>query len=59
MTPTKRKGETSMHNHCTLPAMNAATLRALVRILSPYRAEPISAAAVTLAHQLARLEVAQ
>ena len=48
-----------MNHHCTLPAMNADTLRALVRILSPYRAEPISAAAVALAHQLARMEAAQ
>jgi len=48
-----------MQNHCTLPAMNAATLAALVRILSPYRAEPITPAVLALALRLARLEVAQ
>ena len=48
-----------MNHHCTLPAMNADTLRALVQILAPYRAEPITPAVLSLALRLARMEVAQ
>ena len=46
-------------NHTTLPAMNAATLAALVRILAPHRHERLTPAVVALALQLARLEATQ
>lgn len=48
-----------MQSKYTLPAMNAATLAALVRVLAPYRAEQITPAIMGLALSLARLEASQ
>lgn len=47
------------NQHTRLPAMNAATLRALVEILSPYRSEILTPAVMALALKLARLEAQQ
>jgi len=60
MTPSIRVNEEmTMQNHYTLPAMNAATLAALVVVLAPYRQERITPAIMGLALQLARKESAQ
>lgn len=48
-----------MQNHYTLPAMNAATLAALVAVLAPYRQERITPAIMGLALQLAAKEAMQ
>ena len=48
-----------MFNQCTLPAMSTATLGALLRILAPYRDQPVSRPVLELALQLARKESAQ
>ncbi|MGQ7254882.1 hypothetical protein [Vreelandella titanicae] len=48
-----------MQSKYTLPAMNAATLAALVAVLAPYRAERITPAIMGLALQLARMETSQ
>ena len=48
-----------MQSKYTLPAMNAATLAALVRVLAPYRSETITPAIMGLALSLARKEAAQ
>ena len=48
-----------MFNQCTLPPMSKATLSALLRILAPYRAEPVSRPVLELALQLARMEATQ
>lgn len=42
-------------NSTTLPAMNRAQLTQLLRILAPYRAEPITPAVIGLALRLARV----
>lgn len=48
-----------MQQHINLPAMNAATLAALVAVLAPYRQERITPAIMGLALQLAAKEAAQ
>ncbi|MCP1318524.1 hypothetical protein [Halomonas sp. 707B3] len=48
-----------MQSKYTLPAMNAATLAALVAVLAPYRQERITPAVMGLALQLARKEAMQ
>ncbi len=48
-----------MQHHINLPAMNAATLAALVAVLAPYRQERITPAIMGLALQLARMEASQ
>jgi len=48
-----------MQNNCTLPALNAATLSALLRILAPYRDQPVSRPVLELALQLARKEASR
>lgn len=48
-----------MQSKSTLPAMNKATLAALVAILAPYRSETITPAIMGLALQLARKEASR
>lgn len=48
-----------MQRNHTLPAMNKATLAALVAILAPYRHEPITPAVMHLAYRLASKEAMQ
>ncbi len=48
-----------MFDQCTLPALNAATLSALLRILAPYRDQPVSRPVLELALQLAAKEASR
>lgn len=49
-----------MHQtHHTLPALDRATLRRVVEILTPYRAERLTASTVALAYRLAAMEATQ
>lgn len=47
------------NQNITLPALDRATLRRLVEILAPYRAETITPAIVGLALQILSMEAAR
>lgn len=47
------------HQNITLPALDRATLRRVVEILTPYRAERLTPAVLALALKIARMEAAR